>query len=484
MADGDEACSLTVKADGVVELQCGGNKYRSRLLYDRRTQAVVERLDRLAKVHPLACEHEDLRLLGDTLFSVLFGQTVWQVLEADNQQVQEVTLGGETLRNAFFRIVDAHKSKQLLRLRLVFQQGADKWANLPWEFLYASRDDDQGFFIAGEGTSLSLTRIIEPPVERKEPDNPPLMLLIVAQPRELGFELTREGFDMLQEHLRRLLGLPPDRLEPMDRPTWDMLAERLAGEDKPVPDIIHFIGHGRFFNGESQIALHRSKQDMDAERGKNPQQPPAEADWRNVQDLKGQLAKRAPWLFFLQTCSSGRPDPGFGAFRSAAQQIAQAEVPFVVAMQYEIAAEDARKFADAFYSALGAEKSVDEAVMQGRKALGKLAPVYGHPRFATPVIYLRSESRFLPRPRNLASTSWVDAAAGSFSPQRCPASNCSQQLLDQRKWCRCDRKIPLVYCRAGHANVAGERECARYGCFAPLEGIVVVAESAAPQRRG
>jgi len=485
MADGDETCSLTVKADGVVELlQSGGNKYRSRLLYDRRTQAVVERLDRLAKVHPEACEHEDLQLLGDTLFSILFGQTVVQVLEPDNQQVQEVELEGQTLRDAFFRIVDAHKSKQLLRLRLVFQQGADKWANLPWEFLYADRPDDRGFFVAaGKDTSLSLTRIIEPPVQCKEPANPPLMLLILAQPRELKFELTHEDFDKLQEHLCKLLRLERDRLEPMNKPTWDMLAERLADKDKPVPDIIHFIGHGRFFNGESQIALHRSKQDMDADRGKNPQLNPDEADWRNVQDLKAQLANRAPGLFFLQTCSSGRPEFGFGAFRSAAQQIAQAEVPFVVAMQYEIKAEDAQKFADAFYDALGEEASVDDAVMRGREALGKLSPVYGHPRFATPVIYLRSENRFLLRPRNLASTSRVDAAAGSKWPQRCPM--CPLQLYDKRKWCSCSKRIPLVYCVEGHANVAGEdRECGKYGCFAALEEIAVVAQSAAPQRGG
>jgi CHAT domain-containing protein len=471
MADSDETCSLTVKANGLVELQGGSDKhkYTSRLLDDRRTQTVVDRLDRLAKVHPGVCEREDLQLLGDILFNTLFGQAVCEVYETDDQQVLTRELKGETLRDAFFRIHE--KSKQLLRLRLVFEQGADKWANLPWEFLYASRADDQGFFC------LSVTRIIEPPVERKEPANPSLMLLILAEPRELSF--TCESFDKLQERLRNLLSLSPDRLEPMNKPTWDMLAERLADNDKPVPDIIHFIGHGRFFNGQSQIALHRSKQDMDAERGINPQVNPAEADWRNVQDLAAQLTKRAPWLFFLQTCSSGRPDPGFGAFRSAAQQIAQAEVPFVVAMQYEIAAEDAQKFADAFYRALGAEASVDEAVKGGREALAKLSPVYGHPRFATPVVYLRSESRFLPRPRNLASTSQADATAGSLWPQRCPA--CPQLLYDKRKWCRCDKRTPLVYCRAGHANTSKDRECAMHNCSAPLEGMV--AESAAPQRR-
>ena len=198
MADSDKACSLTVKADGQVELQGGGKKYRSTLSYDPRTKAVVERLDRLAKVHPGVCEHEDLQLLGDTLFSILFGQKMVQVLEPDNKQIEEVEIQG-TLRDAFFRIVDAHKaqSKQLLRLRLVFQQGMDKLANLPWEFLYASRDDEKGFFVAGERTILSLTRIIEPPVERKEPANPPLMLLILAEPRELNFELA-PGFDQLQ----------------------------------------------------------------------------------------------------------------------------------------------------------------------------------------------------------------------------------------------------------------------------------------------
>jgi hypothetical protein len=209
----------------------------------------------------------------DTLFSILFGQKMVQVLEPDNKQIEEVEIQG-TLRDAFFRIVDAHKaqSKQLLRLRLVFQQGMDKLANLPWEFLYASRDDEKGFFVAGERTILSLTRIIEPPVERKEPANPPLMLLILAEPRELNFELA-PGFDQLQEELRKLLGLEPSQLEPMNKPTWGMLAERLADNSKPVPDIIHFIGHGRFENGESQIALHRSKLDMDAESEKSPSHP-------------------------------------------------------------------------------------------------------------------------------------------------------------------------------------------------------------------
>jgi hypothetical protein len=483
MADGDEACSVKVRADGRVELQCGGSKYRSDLAYNRRTQAIVERLDRLAKEYPKVCEQQDLRLLGETLFGVLFGQPVWQVLEPDNQKVQEVPLEEESLGNPFLRIINAHKAKlpgRALRLRLVFEQGADKWANLPWEFLYAFDDKNPGFFVASEGTRLSLTRIIEPPVQHPEPPNLQHMLLILAQPKELHFQLTADDFKAMQKHICDLLSLPGDRLEPMYQPTWDKLAARLTDKKEPVPDIIHFIGHGRFENGESQIALHRSKIDMDAERGLNPQQlNQQEADWRKAEDLSGQLVGRAPWLFFLQTCSSGRPALG-GASRSTAQQIAQAGVPFVVAMQYDITADDAQNFADTFYAALGVDASVDEAVMQGRAALGNVSPVYGHPRFATPIVYLRSESRFLLRPRSVASKPQVDTA--DLWPQHCPA--CPGLLSDKRKRCQCEKRIRLVYCAAGHANVAGEdTECVMHGCKAPLEELPAVADTAAPRRR-
>lgn len=467
-------CSLTVRPDDAVVFSCPGKEYHSRLYAGRLAKQIIQRFDRLAKEHPEICRKEDLHLLGETLFDTMFGQNATQMLRADSGQYKSEELK-ESLGTVFLRLLDERKpagAKVRLRLNLMFEAGADRWSNLPWEFLYAVRPDQTGFFIAGEGAIVSLTRIIHPPVERDEPHGPPHMLVVLAQPRELNFSLDDREFTSMLTDFQRRLDLQ-DRPESLFKATWDAVTQRLGDRSKPVPDIIHFIGHGQFAGGQSQIALHRSQQAIDAARATrssdNPHYIPEEADWRNVEDLTAQLQSCAPRLFFLQTCNSGRAGTDFragadmGAFRGTAQQIAQAGVPFVVAMQYEIAAEDANWFTMAFYAALGAGESVDDAVMAGREVLGKLTPSYGHPRFGTPVVYLRCDGQVLIRPRPHGPPN--AAPASTLWPQNCP--RCANLLTDKRKRCKCDR-WRLVYCKNGHVNVEGATECMVWDCEAPL----------------
>jgi hypothetical protein len=82
-------------------------------------------------------------------------------------------------------------------------------------------------------------------------------------------------------------------------------------------------------------------------------------------------------------------------------------------MQYSIRAYDAANFARMFYENLAKGADVDEAVRAGRHALGD--PEYNHPRFGTPVIYLRTEERLF------KEISTKQAVAPSVEPVTTPA---------------------------------------------------------------
>ncbi len=133
-------------------------------------------------------------------------------------------------------------------------------------------------------------------------------------------------------------------------------------------------------------------------------------------------------------------------------------------MQYPIAAVDADSFRDKFYESLGKGKSVCDAVMLGREELGNISPIYGHPRFATPVIYVRGEDHILMQPAVSAPPAVPPAA---FQPQHCPA--CQDGLITyMRKNCPCAKRVKLIYCDDNHPNLESYIECETVGCNKPL----------------
>ena len=71
-------------------------------------------------------------------------------------------------------------------------------------------------------------------------------------------------------------------------------------------------------------------------------------------------------------------------FNSCARELVYADVPVVVAMQYNISNQDAALFAKTFYEALGKGRDIDEAVKAGRLALGNAFPVWAHPAIRNP----------------------------------------------------------------------------------------------------
>ena len=89
----------------------------------------------------------------------------------------------------------------------------------------------------------------------------------------------------------------------------------------------------------------------------------------------------------LTTCRGGVR--GVSRWSGLAAALLRAGVPVVVAMQFAISVEAAKKFSYGFYDALARGKSIDEAVTEGRAALHAHPGKSGFDDFGLPVIYSR-----------------------------------------------------------------------------------------------
>ena len=453
---------VTVSADETVTLVLDKGSYRAPLGANHLTRQLVERLDRFVARHAEVCEVDDLRLLGSALFQILFeGGEAVQFAVSDSNIVKTFDpVPGRTL-GTILRGRMAGQAPTAVRLSLEFAPAQSALAKFPWEFLYIQSQPGHGFFAVDEDISLSITRLVSPMVTRSL-KSPLKVLVVSAAPSSLG---KVDNIDLIattiQNQLKRLGAL---EFEHIVQVTWKGLESHLEKAGKDGPDIVHFIGHGNLNPGgksvlafipdpDSRSRLPRNLQDQDA--------PPPDVDWVDVGDLANLVRNAPPWLFFLQSCKGSASDVQVEAARSAAQQFADVAVPFVVAMQYEIANDDAAIFSETFYKTLSAREPVDNAVREGRKKLGKKRPAWQHRRFATPVVYLRSDEQVL----NVADAGSLQVSAGT---PLCPYK-CGRALsdLDSRE-CACDQNRMLRYCTENHVNRIDALECINRRCTGVL----------------
>lgn len=177
-----------------------------------------------------------------------------------------------------------------------------------------------------------------------------------AAPRQLG---KVDNIDLIATTIQNKLGqLGRLDFRHLAGVTWKALQSNLdaAAQVGNSPDILHFIGHGDLNNGRSVIALMRDPDDTSRlpRELRDQDAAPDSVDWCDVGELARQLRLAPPWLLFLQTCKGASTATQVEGARSAAQQLADVKVSFVVAMQYEIENNDAAIFAETFYACVGA----------------------------------------------------------------------------------------------------------------------------------
>ena len=219
---------------------------------------------------------------------------------------------------------------------------------LPWEILR-----DEGGYLFSEGVSLR-RRLHKVRRQNVQPfDLPVRILMVTCRPDGAGFIDPRSIAAPL---LDALAGLPGQvEVEFLRPPTLRALDERLRDETRPRVHIVHFDGHGVY---DREVGLGFLLFEDDEHR-------PDRVDAERLGTLLNDCG--VP-LMVLNACQSAQPDER-NPFASVAARLIEAGVGGVVAMNYSVLVETARRFTRAFYGALARGRSVSAAMDEARRDL-------------------------------------------------------------------------------------------------------------------
>lgn len=286
------------------------------------------------------------RELGGRLFEAVFHEDVSSCLRSS---IDEASRQGKGLR---------------IRLRL---SDAPQLANLPWEYLYNSR---QRKFVS-LSIETPIVRYVELP-ERIKPltVTPPLhVLVMISSPTDYPQLEVEQEWTKLKEAVSELEARGSLILERVSDATLGSLRLQLR---RGKYHIFHFIGHGGFENDDGVLVLETKEKRGCTVSGCN----------------LGTLLHdhRSLRMAILNACEGARcsrTDPLSGV----AQNLVLQGIPAVIAMQFEISDKAAISLAHEFYGAVADGYPVDAALAEARKAVFAEGNAV---EWGTPVLYLRA----------------------------------------------------------------------------------------------
>ncbi len=281
-----------------------------------------------------------------------------------------------------------------LRLRL-----ADRLLVLPWEYMLVEDADGErtpsGFLALDPRISIVRHEAIAVRAEWFEAAEKRRILVVMATPQPYADYPRLKNLPGEQKLMRDVLGsVPgidvtcvPEYNGIGDRPTPGATVEDVRGALlESSTDIFHFSGHGEFvermgplvdtIEGEGAIVL--------ADEHNRAVSVPGD---RLAEILRGKGVR----LVVMGCCEAAKRDI-FHKWSSVAASLLKGRISSVVAMQFTIQDDLAAAFMVAFYQALVAGLTIDEAVALGRgairaKALGERTHVRD---WGAPVLYLRA----------------------------------------------------------------------------------------------
>jgi hypothetical protein len=446
-------CKLTIlDGEDVEYLDSLGREAEGKVLRDDLTMLTIDRVSHWVANYDTYCRREDLRLLGLCLYTVLFNGAVREEFEKTYNVFKEQKANDKSLR---------------LRLSLVFHKKAKDLPTYPWEFI-CMQTHGSFSFLAGEETQLILTRYVpeseivsEKKPDELKPEERPLRILIVSvQPRELDTTDPHTAVTEIENIVTGIRGLQPNpafHVEYLENPTFDELDVAITNNK---PHIFHFIGHGE----EGKIALMKDPETIAFERAQAKDGRVDEAAWIDSITVKNLFTDHQPRLVFLHSCkgaASQLESPSLQTFNSTARELVYANIPVVVAMQYDITNPDALDFAKTFYQQISQGKLIDEAVQAGRQVLGKKPPSWNHRRFGTPVVYLQTKNRIMTEmdssQEDTSQTIPPEASPAGKVP--CPNSDCQGWVDPSQKRCLKCRHTLMKCPECGHVMSMDMRGC-------------------------
>ncbi len=291
-------------------------------------------------------------------------ENYWQwPSDIDNERANTVTSNmprwGKMLFDAVFK-QQSEASADAMRLfgrfgeiqdrerMLTIDTNEPRILRLPWELLR-----DEGGYLFSEEISIRRRMHKVKKSRLKTFDLPIRILMITCRPEGAGFIDPRsiatpmlDTLDALPEHFE---------VEFLRPPTLRGLDKRLMNKKRPQIHIVHFDGHGVY---DKSIGLGFLLFEDD-----NHQRHQVDAE-----QIGTLLNKRGIPLMVLNACQSAKPDDR-NPFASVASRLIESGVGGVVAMNYSVLVETAKRFTKEFYGALAQGQSVNVAMDAARRDL-------------------------------------------------------------------------------------------------------------------
>lgn len=319
--------------------------------------------------------HGELVQIGSTVWKSLMtpelAAAFWNCLQRSRDQgkglqITVVTLGSEQRDEGSLTVDDP--------VRL---------AELPVEALHHKRE---GFFATDLNSPICRGLQTEPDRVPTQTELPLRVLVAVATPTDKPSARAAEEVQAIHSALAPLTGPGnPLELDIYEQPTRSELVGRLQS-----CHIFHFIGHGGF----DPVGSDPTSQAYITLVGENG----TESDWLNAYDLSNILRNTEVQLVVFTACMSAAAMPDeepypIGAFDGMAQRLVSgiSGVTGTVAMQFDMEADAAVTFSQAFYQhLLEPDRTLVEAVTLARKQVSVRMGL-GHRAWVTPTVYCRGQ---------------------------------------------------------------------------------------------
>lgn len=347
--------------------QLGGGRYRVRVIDSPSGQA---RSDFILPFSDLELENFMLRVGRPRSGVRRLESPEAEAARAFGRKLFESVFTGD-VATAWQRSLDmAEQGDRGLRLRIRLGD-APHLAELPWEYLYLPSGERHMVLSAW----TPLVRYLDLPwgAEPLTVQPPLRMLAMVSDPSDVAALDVDQEWAKVDDSLGELEEAGLLEVTRLDKATLRELQRALRRTDY---HIFHFIGHGGFDQAAGDGVLVLENDSGQSRKVTGRELGTILHDSRTIR------------LAVLNSCEgarSGTSDP----FGGAAQSLAVAGVPAVIAMQFEITDQAAIVFAHELYAAIADGFAVEAALAEARRAIfGSGNDV----EWGTPVLYLRADN--------------------------------------------------------------------------------------------
>jgi hypothetical protein len=329
-----------------------GQEYRDRLILPLEHQ--VYRDVQMFLEYSMPVSTEQLASFGTLLFETLFHDKI-----------------GEAFRSAQ---TEATRDGKSLRIRLCIDPEQIEVAAVPWEFMIDNSNIPLAMkysFCRFLPRSFSLPSLTVPQGTTLR------MLITSALPKELAekFPLDiQKEVDTVRAALKHLEIKNGIHITELPHLTSSKLSDAVKEID---PHIVHYVGHGIIENGRGALVLENDE---------------GERSDMSATILAATLVDSNVRIIVLN--SSHTSNMSVNMISSIAPALMAVNIPAVIATQGSFSDIGGLEFSRKFYQALGSGKSIDQCVIEGRKAIMQLSGQYSND-WGVITLYLRSQDCYL-----------------------------------------------------------------------------------------